>query len=118
MVTSNSPAPSLILTQVAKQVEEYEKALRSSPEDVDKLRVAAESYIVLEDYAAAAPLLARLLEIEPSVDNVDNLADVYKAAGMKAKAAEVYKNAVNAAWSGEVPSSLLLKGLIDALNAD
>ena len=118
MVTSNSPAPSLILTQVAKQVEEYEKALRSSPEDVDKLRVAAESYIVLENYAAAAPLLARLLEIEPSVDNVDNLADVYKAAGMKAKAAEVYKNAVNAAWSGEVPSSLLLKGLIDALNAD
>ena len=50
-------------------------------------------------------VLARLLEIEPSVDNVDNLADVYKAAGMKAKAAEVYKNAVNAAWSGEVPSS-------------
>jgi DNA-binding SARP family transcriptional activator len=63
---------------------------------VDKLKGAAESYVVLEDYTAAIPLLTRLLEIQPSVENAGNLADVYAANGKRLKAAEVYRDAVNA----------------------
>ena len=42
------------------------------------------------------PLLTRLLEIQPSVENAGNLADVYAANGKRLKAAEVYRDAVNA----------------------
>ena len=35
-----------------------------------------------------------------------------------AKAAEAYKNAIEADWSGEKPSPTLLKGLVDALDKD
>ena len=85
-----------VLEQVKKQATAYEEALASSPEDVDKLKGAAESYVVLEDYTAAIPLLTRLLEIQPSVENAGNLADVYAANGKRLKAAEVYRDAVNA----------------------
>jgi len=85
-----------VLEQVKKQADAYEEALASSPEDVDKLKGAAESYVVLEDYTAAIPLLTRLLEIQPSVENAGNLADVYAANGKRLKAAEVYRDAVNA----------------------
>ena len=85
-----------VLEQVKKQATAYEEALASSPEDVDKLKGAAESYVVLEDYTAAIPLLTRLLEIQPSVENAGNLADVYAANGNRLKAAEVYRDAVNA----------------------
>ena len=85
---------------------------------VKGLRGAAESYVVLEDYAAAAPLLQRLNELEPSVENTGNLADVWQAAGKPAKAAEAYRDAVAAEWSGERPSPTLLKGLVDALSKD
>ena len=76
--TNVSSAPSTngelspeVVEQVKKQVTAYEEALASTPEDVDKLRGAAESYVVLEDYTAAIPLLKRLLEIQPSVENVE-----------------------------------------------
>ena len=85
-----------VLEQVKKQATAYEEALASSPEDVDKLKGAAESYVVLEDYTAAIPLLTRLLEIQPSVENAGNLADVYAANGKRLKAAEVFRDAVNA----------------------
>jgi len=133
-----------VLEQVKKQATAYEEALASSPEDVDKLKGAAESYVVLEDYTAAIPLLTRLLEIQPSVENAGNLADVYAANGKLLKAAEVYRDAVNAEvsfflflflfllvwairltsrvfclqWSGARPSPTLLKGLVDALDKD
>ena len=107
-----------VVEQVKKQVTAYEEALASTPEDVDKLRGAAESYVVLEDYTAAIPLLKRLLEIQPSVENVGNLADVYAANGSRAKAAEVYRDAVNAEWSGDTPPPALVKGLVDALDKD
>jgi hypothetical protein len=107
-----------VLEQVKKQATAYEEALASSPEDVDKLKGAAESYVVLEDYTAAIPLLTRLLEIQPSVENAGNLADVYAANGKRLKAAEVYRDAVNAEWSGARPSPTLLKGLVDALDKD
>jgi hypothetical protein len=58
-----------VMEQVRKQADELTKALASSPEDIEKLKGAAESYVVLEEYLAAAPLLERLLELEPSVDN-------------------------------------------------
>lgn len=108
-----------IVEQVKKQASIYEEALASTPEDVDKLRGAAESYVVLEDYTAAIPLLKRLLEIQPSVENVGNLADVYAANGSLAKAAEVYRDAVNAEWSGaSLKPPALVKGLVDALDKD
>lgn len=107
-----------VVEQVKKQVTIYEEALASTPEDVDKLRGAAESYVVLEDYTAAIPLLKRLLEIQPSVENVGNLADVYAANGSLAKAAETYRDAVNAEWSGSTPPPALVKGLVDALDKD
>ena len=108
-----------VVEQVKKQVTIYEEALASTPEDVDKLRGAAESYVVLEDYTAAIPLLKRLLEIQPSVENVGNLADVYAANGSLAKAAEVYRDAVNAEWSGaSLKPPALVKGLVDALDKD
>ena len=107
-----------VVEQVKKQVTIYEEALASMPEDVDKLRGAAESYVVLEDYTAAIPLLKRLLEIQPSVENVGNLADVYAANGSLAKAAETYRDAVNAEWSGSTPPPALVKGLVDALDKD
>ena len=72
---------------------------------------------MLEDYTAAIPLLKRLLEIQPSVENVGNLADVYAANGSLAKAAEVYRDAVNAEWSG-ASLNALVKGLVDALDKD
>ena len=107
-----------VLEQVRKQASEYEKALTDSPEDIEKLKGAAESYVVLEDYAAAAPLLQKLLDVEPSADNAGNLADVWVAAGKPFKAAEVYRNAIDADWSGDKPSPSLLKGLIDTLDKD
>jgi tetratricopeptide (TPR) repeat protein len=109
-----------VLEQVKDRAAEYEKQLASeNAGDVVKgLRGAAESYVVLEDYAAAAPLLQRLNELEPSVENTGNLADVWQAAGKPAKAAEAYREAVAAEWSGEKPSPTLLKGLVDALSKD
>lgn len=107
-----------VLEQVRKQADEYEKALASSPEDIEKLKGAAESYVVLEDYLAAAPLLERLLAVDPSVENVGNLADVWGAAGKPFKAAETYKKAIESDWSGEKPSPTLLKGFVDALDKD
>ena len=47
-----------------------------------------------------------------------NLADVYAANGSRAKAAEVYRDAVNAEWSGDTPPPALVKGLVDALDKD
>jgi tetratricopeptide (TPR) repeat protein len=101
---------------VRKQAEEYEKQLTAAPEDKDKLKGAAQSYVVrrrrlsvskpelkahlvhrlklkcdepvadfafnfnlrrynmvLENYKSAIPLLQRLLEIDPSVENTSNL---------------------------------------------
>ena len=107
-----------MLEQVRKQASEYEKALTDSPEDIEKLKGAAESYVVLEDYAAAAPLLQKLLDVQPSADNAGNLADVWVAAGKPFKAAEVYRNAIDADWSGDKPSPSLLTGLIDTLDKD
>lgn len=107
-----------VLEQVRKQADEYEKALTASPQDIEKLKGAAESYVVLEDYAAAAPLLQRLLDVEPSVENAGNLADVWAAAGKPFKAAEVYRGAIESDWSGARPSPTLLKGLVDALDKD
>ena len=109
-----------VIEQVRKQAEEYTAELKNSPEDVVKLKSAAESYVVLEDYAAAIPLLQKLLEVEFTDSNVGNLADVYYASGQKFKAAEVYKNAVDHDWSAEggKPSPTLLKGFVDALGRD
>ena len=124
-LTAGAPVPQKQLTpevleQVKDRAAEYEKQLASeNAGDVVKgLRGAAESYVVLEDYAAAAPLLQRLNELEPSVENTGNLADVWQAAGKPAKAAEAYRLAVAADWSGERPSPTLLKGLVDALSKD
>jgi tetratricopeptide (TPR) repeat protein len=107
-----------VLEQVKQRAEEYEKQLESTPQDVAGLKGAAESYVVLEDYASAAPLLQRLVDIDPSIENVGNLADVWTAAGKPFKAAEAYKNAIEADWSGARPSPSLLKGLVDALDKD
>ena len=107
-----------VLEQVKQRAEEYEKQLESTPQDVAGLKGAAESYVVLEEYASAAPLLQRIVDIEPSIENVDNLADVLTAAGKPFKAAEAYKNAIEAEWSGVRPSPSLLKGFVDALDKD
>ena len=107
-----------VLEQVKQRAEEYEKQLESTPQDVAGLKGAAESYVVLEEYASAAPLLQRIVDIEPSIENVGNLADVWTAAGKPFKAAEAYKNAIEAEWSGARPSPSLLKGFVDALDKD
>jgi tetratricopeptide (TPR) repeat protein len=109
-----------VLQQVKDRAAEYEKQLASENQgDVLKgLKGAAESYVVLEDYLSAAPLLQRLYELEPSIENTGNLADVWSAAGKPAKAAEAYRVAVNAEWSGVKPNPTLLKGLVDALSKD
>ena len=44
-----------VLEQVKQRAEEYEKQLESTPQDVAGLKGAAESYVVLEEYASAAP---------------------------------------------------------------
>ena len=43
-----------VLEQVKQRAEEYEKQLESTPQDVAALKGAAESYVVLEDYACRA----------------------------------------------------------------
>ena len=108
-----------VLEQVRNQAATYERALADAGDDVAALKGAAESYVVLEDYQAAAPLLQRLLDLEPSVENVGNLADVWAAAGKPFKAAEAYKTAIEAEWSGTTSKpSALLKGFVDALDRD
>ena len=79
--------PEVLSEQVKQRAEEYEKQLESTPQDVAGLKGAAESYVVLEEYASAAPLLQRIVDIEPSIENVGNLADVWTAAGKPLKAA-------------------------------
>ena len=60
-----------VVEQVKKQVTAYEEALRIDARRRRQAPGAAESYVVLEDYTAAIPLLKRLLEIQPSVENVE-----------------------------------------------
>jgi len=110
--------------EVKKQAEVFEKTLEAAPEtmtpeDMEKaLKGAAESYIVLENYKAAIPLLDRLLLLVPSVENASNLAETCTAAELPFKAAEIYRLAIEAEWSGPKPSPSLLKGLVDSLDKD
>ena len=92
-----------------------EEELATAPEDVDKLKGAAQSYLVLDNYALAVPLLERLLEVQPSAENASNLAETIMAAGDNFKAAGVYRDAIESDYAGSPPSSLLLKGLVDSL---
>ena len=125
-LTAQAPIPQKdlspeVLEQVRDRAAEYEKQLLTSDNSEDViagLKGAAESYVVLEDYAAAAPLLQRLNELQPSIENTGNLADVWNAAGKPSKASEAYRIAVNADWSGDKPSPTLLKGLVDSLSKD
>jgi len=125
-LTAGAPVPQKdlspeVLSQVRDRAAEYEKQF-SEADDVGEvikgLKGAAESYVVLEDYASAAPLLQKLNELEPSLENTGNLADVWQAAGKPGKAAEAYRLAVAADWSGDKPPASLLKGLVDSLAKD
>ena len=47
-----------------------------------------------------------------------NLAETLAASKNLLKAAEVYRTAIDAEWSGDRPSPTLLKGLVDSLDKE
>lgn len=106
--------------EVRKQAEAVEEALTAAPEDADKLRQAAQSWLALDDYPKALPFLERLVAIDPSnEENVSALAETWIADGQPSRAVEAYRGIIDAEVLGKgpssAPSSSFLRGYLDAL---
>ena len=106
--------------EVLKQASAVEEALTTAPEDADKLKQAAQSYLALDDYPKALPFLERLVAVDPSEENVSALAETWIADGQPSRAVEAFRNIIDADVLGKgervaVPSPSLLRGYLDAL---
>lgn len=106
--------------EVVKQASAVEDALALAPGDVDKLKQAAQSYLVLDDYPKALPFLERLVAADPSEENVSALAETWIADGQPSRAVEVFRTMIDVDVLGKdarasTPSSSLLRGYLDAL---
>ena len=107
--------------EVQAQADAVVESLNSAPEDVDKLRQAAQSYLALDDYPKALPFLERLVAIDPtSEENVSALAETWIADGQPARAVDAFRVVIDAEvldkdGSTRAPSSSFLRGYLDAL---
>lgn len=106
--------------EVLKQASAVEEALTTAPEDADKLKQAAQSYLALDDYPKALPFLERLVAVDPSEENVSALAETWIADGQPSRAVDAFRNIIDADVLGKgervaVPSPSLLRGYLDAL---
>lgn len=121
--TTKSGLSESVKEEVRKQAEAMETALTASPEDADKLRQAAQSYLALDDYPKALPFLERLVALDPSnEENVSALAETWIADGQPRRAVEAYRGIIDADVLNKVgavaPSSSFLRGYLDALGKD
>ena len=107
--------------EVQAQADAVVESLNSAPEDVDKLRQAAQSYLALDDYPKALPFLERLVAIDPTnEENVSALAETWIADGQPARAVDAFRVVIDAEvldkdGSTRAPSSSFLRGYLDAL---
>ena len=106
--------------EVMKQASAVEEALTTAPEDADKLKQAAQSYLALDDYPKALPFLERLVAVDPSEENVSALAETWIADGQPSRAVDAFRTIIDADVLGKgaqtaEPSSSLLRGYLDAL---
>ena len=129
-LTFNAPLPSSgdklsdsVKEEVQKQAEAVEEALASTPDDIDKLKQAAQSYLALDDYPKALPFLERLVAVDGSEENVSALAETWIADGQPRRAVDVYRSLIDAGVLDKdgqttTPSSNILRGYLDALGKD
>jgi len=107
--------------EVQAQADAVVEALNAAPEDADKLRQAAQSYLALDDYPKALPFLERLVAVDPTnEENVSALAETWIADGQPARAVEAFRVVIDAEvldkdGSARAPSSSFLRGYLDAL---
>jgi tetratricopeptide (TPR) repeat protein len=110
--------------EVQKQADAVVEALSSSPEDADKLRQAAQSFLALDDYPKALPYLERLVAVDPTnEENVSALAETWIADGQPRRAVEAFRGIIDADVLGKgqgqtAPSPSFLRGFLDALGKD
>jgi len=121
--TTKSGLSESVKEEVRKQAEAMETALSASPEDADKLRQAAQSYLALDDYPKALPFLERLVALDPSnEENVSALAETWIADGQPKRAVDAYRGIIDAdvlnKGAAAAPSSSFLRGYLDALGKD
>lgn len=129
-LTFNAPLPSSgnklsdsVKEEVQKQAEAVEEALAATPDDIDKLKQAAQSYLALDDYPKALPFLERLVAVDGSEENVSALAETWIADGQPRRAVDVYRSVIDAGVLSKdgqttAPSSNILRGYLDALGKD
>ena len=109
--------------EVQKQADAVVEALSAAPEDADKLRQAAQSFLALDDYPKALPYLERLVAVDPTnEENVSALAETWIADGQPRRAVEAFRSIIDADVLGKgqqtAPSPSFLRGFLDALGKD
>jgi len=108
--------------EVQKQADAVVEALSAAPEDADKLRQAAQSFLALDDYPKALPYLERLVAVDPTnEENVSALAETWIADGQPRRAVEAFRTIIDADVLGKgqtAPSPSFLRGFLDALGKD
>ena len=109
--------------EVQKQADAVVEALSAAPEDADKLRQAAQSFLALDDYPKALPYLERLVAVDPTnEENVSALAETWIADGQPRRAVEAFRSIIDADVLGKgqqtSPSPSFLRGFLDALGKD